>query len=140
MQLLDHKGITFVTLGNNVIGQPLGQGHDMVFSDDVQGAYDVTRHLIGLGHRHIGFVGNTQLPWFFRCHTGYARAMREAGLKSRECNIRSDNDAEIGYLGQRRCWQAPIRSALSLPATTPALMAFTRPFAIAASRFPTTSA
>lgn len=107
MQLLDHKGITFVTLGNNVIGQPLGQGHDMVFSDDVQGAYDVTRHLIGLGHRHIGFVGNTQLPWFFRCHTGYARAMREAGLKSRECNIRSDNDAEIGYLGTKALLASP---------------------------------
>jgi DNA-binding LacI/PurR family transcriptional regulator len=101
IQLLDHKGITFVALGNNVVGQPNGLQHDMVFSDDIQGAYDITRYLISLGHRHIGFVGNTQLPWFFRCHAGYARAMEEAGLKPRESVIRSENDSEIGYLGTK---------------------------------------
>lgn len=115
VQLLDHKGITFVTLGNNLIGQQQdqqqdqqqGQQHDMVFSDDVQGAYDITRHLIGLGHRHIAFVGNTQLPWFFRCHGGYARAMEEAGLKPRASVIRSENDAEIGYLGTKALLAGP---------------------------------
>lgn len=101
IQLLEHKGITFVTLGNNLMNQPQGLEHDLVFSGDVEGAYDITRHLIGLGHRHICFVGNLQLPWFSRCHRGYSRAMEEAGLKARHSVIRSENDAEIGYLGTK---------------------------------------
>jgi DNA-binding LacI/PurR family transcriptional regulator len=101
IQLLEHKGITFVALGNNLINQPQNLKHDVVYSDDVQGAYDITRHLIGLGHRHICFVGNLQLPWFSRCYSGYARAMEEAGLKPRHSVIRSENDAEIGYLGTK---------------------------------------
>ena len=101
IQLLEHKGITQVALGNNLINQPERLNHDVVYSDDIQGAYDVTRHLISLGHRQICFVGNLQLPWFSRCHTGYRNAMEQAGLKPRESVIRSENDGEIGYLGTK---------------------------------------
>jgi len=101
IQLLEHKGITLVALGNNLINPPQNLRHDVVFSDDIQGAYDITRHLIGLGHRHIGFVGNDHLPWFARCHAGYRKAMEEAGFKPRQGVIRSENDAEIGYLGTK---------------------------------------
>lgn len=101
IQLLEHKGITFVVLGNNVINRPKDFKHDVVFSDDVQGGYDMTRHLISLGHRHIGFVGNTRLPWFSRCLSGYCRAMEEAGLEPLQSEIHSENDAEIGYLGAK---------------------------------------
>jgi DNA-binding LacI/PurR family transcriptional regulator len=101
IQLLERKGITFVALGNNLINQSEALKHDVVYSDDIQGAYDVTRHLITLGHKCICFVGNTQLPWFFRCHAGYSKAMEEAGLKPRESLIRSEDDGEIGYLGTK---------------------------------------
>jgi DNA-binding LacI/PurR family transcriptional regulator len=101
IQMLEHKGIMLAALGNNLINQPQNLEHDIVFSDDIQGAYDITRHLIGLGHRHICFVGNLQLPWFSRCHTGYSRAMEEAGLKPRQSVVRSENDNEIGYLGTK---------------------------------------
>lgn len=101
IELLEHKGITFVALGNNLINQSQTLKHDAVFSDDIQGAYDITRHLIALGHRHICFVGNTQLPWFSRCHSGYTRAMEEAGLKPHRSLIESENDGEIGYLGTK---------------------------------------
>lgn len=101
IELLEHKGTSLVVLGNNVINQPQSLGHDAVFSDDIQGAYDMTRHLIGLGHRQICYVGNVQLPWFSRCHAGYRKAMEEAGLKPRQSVIRSENDAEIGYLGTK---------------------------------------
>jgi DNA-binding LacI/PurR family transcriptional regulator len=101
IQLLEHKGITFVGLGNNLMNQSQTLNHDVVFSDDIQGAYDVTRHLIALGHRHICFVGNTQLPWFFRCHIGYAKAMEDAGLRAQSSLIQSENDGEIGYLGTK---------------------------------------
>ncbi len=101
IQLLEHKGITLVALGNNLISPPENLNHDVVYSDDIQGAYDVTRHLISLGHRQICFVGNLQLPWFSRCHAGYRKAMEEAGLKPRQSIIRSESDAEIGYLGTK---------------------------------------
>lgn len=101
IELLEHRGITLVALGNNLINEPQNLRHDVVFSDDIQGAYDITRHLIGLGHRHIGFVGNIYLPWFSRCYAGYRRAMEEVGLKPRQSVIRSENDGEVGYLGTK---------------------------------------
>jgi DNA-binding LacI/PurR family transcriptional regulator len=101
IELLEHKGITFAALGNNLISTPRGDKYDAVFSDDIRGGYDVTRHLISLGHRHIGFVGNSQLPWFARCFHGYRRAMDEAGLAPIQSEVRSEDDAEIGYLGTK---------------------------------------
>jgi DNA-binding LacI/PurR family transcriptional regulator len=101
IELLEHRGITFAVLGNNVMNEQEIVKHDVVFSDDVQGGYDITRHLIGLGHRHIGFVGNTRLPWFSRCFMGYRRAMDEAGLVPLQSDIHSEDDAEIGYLGTK---------------------------------------
>ena len=61
----------------------------------------MTRYLIGLGHRHIWFVGNIGLPWFARCFAGYKRAMEEAGLAPRHSTVDSENEAEIGYLGTK---------------------------------------
>jgi DNA-binding LacI/PurR family transcriptional regulator len=102
LKLLSHKGIPFVVLGNNVVGeaQDLRQ-HDAVFADDIQGGLDATRYLIGLGHRHIGFVGNTRLPWFARCFEGYRRAMEEQGLAPRESSTDSEDEVESGYLGTK---------------------------------------
>jgi DNA-binding LacI/PurR family transcriptional regulator len=101
LDLLKNKGIPFVVLGNNVIGDADRLENDAVFSDDIQGSADITRYLIGLGHRRISFVGNIRLPWFARCFTGYQRAMEESGLKSTHSSIDSEDDAEIGYLGTK---------------------------------------
>lgn len=101
LELLEHKGIPFVVLGNNIIGKPKDLKNDVIFSDETQGGQDMTRYLISLGHRHIGFVGNTRLPWFARCFAGYRRAMEEAGLMPRLSSIDSENDTEIGYLGAK---------------------------------------
>ncbi len=101
LESLVQKGVPFVVLGNNVIGEPTDLKCDVVFSDDLMGSYEMTRSLIGLGHRHIWFVGNIGLPWFARCYAGYKRAMEEAGLGPRHSTIDSENEAEIGYLGTR---------------------------------------
>jgi DNA-binding LacI/PurR family transcriptional regulator len=101
IELLDHKGITFVALGNNIIGEPTDLKADVTFSDDKQGGHDITRHLIELGHRDIWYVGNTRLPWFARCFAGYSRAMEEAGLVPRQSSIDSEDFTEIGYLGTK---------------------------------------
>src|SRR3984885_4847834 len=102
IELLHQKGMAFAVFGNNVIG---GQQHlennDVVLGDDIQGGHDATRHLIGLGHRHIWFVGNTRLPWFARCYEGYRRGMDEAGLEPRESSTDSEDDTECGYLGTK---------------------------------------
>lgn len=101
LELLDHKGIPFVVLGNNIIGELKNLKNDVIFSDEIQGGQDMTRYLISLGHRRIGFVGNTRLPWFARCFEGYRRAMDEAGLAIRLGSIDSEDDTEIGYLGAK---------------------------------------
>jgi DNA-binding LacI/PurR family transcriptional regulator len=101
LELLADKGVPFVVLGNNVMGEIEHPKYDVVFSDDIQGGQDVTRYLIGLGHRHIWFVGNICLPWFARCYEGYRRVMEEAGLTPRHSTIYSEDETEIGYLGTK---------------------------------------
>ncbi len=102
IELLDHKGIPSVVLGNNVLGEPREfRTSDVVFSDDIQGAFDMTCHLLTLGHRDIWYVGNTRLPWFARCLAGYRRAMAGTGFPARESSIDSEDDTEIGYLGTK---------------------------------------
>jgi DNA-binding LacI/PurR family transcriptional regulator len=100
LELFHNRGIPYVVLGNNVIGD-LQRLENVIFSDDTGGSQDITRYLIGLGHRHICFVGNTRLPWFARCFQGYRRAMEEAGLVTTSSSMDSEDDAEIGYLGTK---------------------------------------
>lgn len=101
LELLSSKNIPFVVLGNNVTGALNQFDYDVVFSDDIQGGRDITRHLIGLGHRHIWFVGNLRLPWFARCFEGYRRAMEEAGLITRNITVDSEDETDIGYVGTK---------------------------------------
>ena len=101
IELLDHKGITFVALGNNILGDPQRVNGDVIFSDEAQGGYDMTRYMMSLGHRHIWYVGNTRFPWFARCYAGYRRAMEQAGLEPKESSIDSEDNIEIGYLGTK---------------------------------------
>lgn len=62
----------------------------LVASDDELGAMEVTRHLLGGGHRRILYVTphvpgtRTQLPR----ERGYRRAMREAGIQPRVLHVR----------------------------------------------------
>jgi LacI family transcriptional regulator len=53
-----------------------------VLIDDFQAAYDMTRHIIGLGHERIGFIiGNPEQVAADRRLNGYLAAIREAGLE-----------------------------------------------------------
>jgi GntR family transcriptional regulator of arabinose operon len=56
-----------------------------VSSDNVQGAYDLTRHLIELGHEQIAFVtwtpDNEMISTLLERRLGYEKALAEAGLK-----------------------------------------------------------
>jgi DNA-binding LacI/PurR family transcriptional regulator len=101
LELLDRNAIPHVALGSNIVGELQDLKHYLVFSDDAQGGFDMTRYLISLGHRDIGFVGNVRLPWFARLFTGYRRAMEGASLAVRHTSIDSEEDDESGYLGTK---------------------------------------
>lgn len=101
LDLLTHKGIPWVVLGNNVTGDWDRRAANSVFFDDVGGAYELTCYLHGLGHRQIGFVGNRRLPWFARRYEGYQRACAEAGLALRAREVNSTEDDEAGYLATK---------------------------------------
>ncbi|QJC51093.1 LacI family transcriptional regulator [Paenibacillus albicereus] len=53
-----------------------------VDNDNVQGAYDVTRHLLELGHRRIGYAGGPlELVVSSDRYEGYRRALAESGIE-----------------------------------------------------------
>jgi len=100
LQALRERGIPFAVLGNNVIGDWNPAEYDAVYSDDIQGAYDLTSHLVQQGHRDIWFIGDTRLPWYARCAKGYGESMAVAGLTPHYSDFHSD-DRELGYLAMR---------------------------------------
>lgn len=100
LKALRERHITFAVLGNNVIGDWTPSDCDAVYSDDVQGAFELTSQLISDGHRDIWFVGDLDLPWYARCFKGYRDAMARAGLCPRLSEIHSD-DRRLGYLAMR---------------------------------------
>jgi DNA-binding LacI/PurR family transcriptional regulator len=101
LELLEQRDISYVVLGNNILGEASQLKNDVVFSGETRGGEEMTRFLISLGHQHIWFVGNTRLPWFARYHDGYRRCMEEAGLTPRLSSIDSADEMEIGYLGTK---------------------------------------
>jgi DNA-binding LacI/PurR family transcriptional regulator len=56
------------------------QQYCTVGGDNELGGLLATRHLIGLGHRRIAFLGEVQLPEVEARHNGYLRALEEAGI------------------------------------------------------------
>lgn len=101
LTLLEHRRVPFAVLGDNVLGEWDSDSCDVVWSDDVQGAYEMTRHLQSLGHTAIGFIGNPQLSWFVRRRQGYVKAMQDAKLPLRIVELDLPDLQELGYLGAK---------------------------------------
>ncbi|WP_018133427.1 LacI family DNA-binding transcriptional regulator [Effusibacillus pohliae] len=88
----------------------LGRPHDdnvpisWVNNDNVDACYRATRHLIGLGHRRIGFLcGDQALLVTQDRMQGYETALKEAGLPADRKLIYSSPFMEQGgYLGMMR--------------------------------------
>ena len=65
--------------------RPPIRGVDAVLCDDVQGAYEATRHLVKLGHRRIGLIRGPGRHAFSQALTsGYRRALQDAGILVRD--------------------------------------------------------
>lgn len=63
--------------------------HGVVMIDDYQAAHDMTRHILGLGHRRIGFIiGNPQQSASVLRLAGFRDAMAEAGAAVEESLVR----------------------------------------------------
>ncbi|MGB5778487.1 MAG: LacI family DNA-binding transcriptional regulator, partial [Allopontixanthobacter sediminis] len=76
-QIRDSGGIA-VAVGP---GRATGS-HGAVLIDEFQAAFDMTRHIIGLGHKRIGFIiGNPEQMASGQRLEGYRAAMNEAGLE-----------------------------------------------------------
>jgi DNA-binding LacI/PurR family transcriptional regulator len=111
LRTLRKQGMPFAVLGNNVVGEWEPADCDVVSSDDVNGAYELTCDLIAQGHRHIWFIGDLQLPWYGHCAEGYGRAMSEAALQPRVKEIHT-GDRELGYLAARSILTTPLVTAV----------------------------
>jgi DNA-binding LacI/PurR family transcriptional regulator len=101
LEYLSHNGIPLAVCGNHVLGEWQKERYDVVWFDDTQGAYELTRYLLSLGHQHIWFIGHSRLPWVARRSEGYRRAMTEVGLPVQISEIDSDDYFELGYLATK---------------------------------------
>ncbi len=75
LEHLVQQGTHFVRWGPVLEGQP----GVSVGCDNLQGGYDITRHLIAAGRRKIAFLGTatSHYPEFFDRYRGYERALME---------------------------------------------------------------
>lgn len=66
---------------------------DTIISDSYHGAYEITNHLIELGHKEIGFVGNINATTsIMDRYIGYYKSLRENNLKNKDEWLLSDRD------------------------------------------------
>lgn len=73
------SGIPVLAVVRNVVGAKVST----LFSDNLAGATDAVRHLIGLGHKRVAFLGgmaNTTV--FAERSQGWREALKEAGLEA----------------------------------------------------------
>jgi LacI family transcriptional regulator len=74
---LAHGGMPLVELNRQRESDIL----DAVLADNIQGAYQMTEYLIGLGHRRIGLiVGEPEVTTAKNRLVGYRRALEDAGI------------------------------------------------------------
>ena len=78
LDMIVDAGAVAVAVGPGVAS---GTG-DAVLIDDFQAAYDMTTHILGLGHTRIGFIiGNPEQVAASRRLNGFRQAMIDAGLQ-----------------------------------------------------------
>jgi len=78
LELVEQAGVPFVLIGTSVV-----RGVDVVESDNHQGGYQATRHLLELGHRQIATIlGPADWPPAVERFAGYREALRDFGVSS----------------------------------------------------------
>lgn len=78
----------------------LNAKYDQIICDGYQAAYEAVKHLITLGHRHIGYIGETKQE---NRYLGYRAALNEHQIPFRkEYAINVSLTSESGYQGTKR--------------------------------------
>ena len=91
---LQKRRVPFVVLDRQVPGEPL----DSVRGDSVGGAYELTKHLLELGHKHIALItGRQDHSTAFDRVTGFSQAMQEAGLTANQQVYWGEFNQQTGY-------------------------------------------
>lgn len=87
-----------------IAGTPMRNMKLRVGIDNCAAGYEITSHLIGLGHEDIAIIKGPELFVASALrYEGYAGAMREHGLEIRESNIATGSfDVQSGYLCGRK--------------------------------------
>jgi len=91
--LCDDQSVLDLIRSSGGIAVAVGPGrasgsHGAVLIDEFQAAYDMTRHIISLGHERIGFIiGNPEQVASGQRLEGYRAAMTDAGLTIHETLI-----------------------------------------------------
>ncbi|MHA6297143.1 LacI family DNA-binding transcriptional regulator [Devosia sp. CAU 1758] len=63
-----------------LVGDP-DSGLDAVCVDEMRGAYKATKHLVDIGHKHIGLIDSANPLGNLEKRQGYAQALTEAGIE-----------------------------------------------------------
>lgn len=90
---------------------------DHVTADHWRGAFDAVEHLIGLGHKHIGFLGaSLSTGSWLRRFSGYLKALEKGGLRANpawmigpEGESPAYSTQQDGYEGMKRLLNARSR-------------------------------
>lgn len=88
--LCDDQSVLDLVTSAGAVAIAVGPGkasgsHAAVLIDDFQAAYDMTRHIIDLGHTRIGFIiGNPEQVASGRRLNGYKAALEAAGIPVRD--------------------------------------------------------
>lgn len=95
LQMVVDSGLPCVLLDFHMSGMEL----DCVVSDNIEGGFAVTRHLLDQGRRDIAFVGSIlSTSSIMDRYLGYQRALREAGIVPREDRRLEDRDKDGTFI------------------------------------------
>ena len=101
------QGIALVRIVS-AASDPQGGGA-CVYVDDRDAAYDITEHLIQLGHQRIGFLwGGKSHGSSWERHTGYEDALRDYGIAADpDLVVEGDYAFDDGFRGARKLLALP---------------------------------
>lgn len=99
---LSSRGVRFVRI--IAATEDPQDGHPCVFVDDRDAAYEITEHLIQLGHQRIGFLwGGPQHRSSGERYAGYEAALKDYGITlDKHLVVPGDYTFDDGFRGARR--------------------------------------
>jgi LacI family transcriptional regulator len=100
LEAMDQLQLPYVLFGNNLIGGSPAPRPDSVYYDDRASGLLVIERLIAMGHRHIWFAGDVEMPWFLRRAEVYRQAMRAHELPVHEFSGAGADQGDYAAYGE----------------------------------------